>query len=200
MIFKRKNNNIKHSFILKKQGGNSHKDPLQHSVPSDEELYPHTLEMVDYLNQKPRSYIIDLHLISDQNNLESKSLFVQKKPKANKFLPAFYISFCLNGKIEDYALNIRLFGPNKEVILLSAPITMLSELTPSYHDNQNNFISFQFTPKEEIKATPGVWVCLAQLQKITDWKNENTYAANVIAEKEFEFPIIKRNGIKSRIN
>ena len=156
--------------------------------------------MVDYLNQKPRSYIIDLHLISDQNNLESKSLFVQKKPKANKFLPAFYISFCLNGKIEDYALNIRLFGPNKEVILLSAPITMLSELTPSYHDNQNNFISFQFTPKEEIKATPGVWVCLAQLQKITDWKNENTYAANVIAEKEFEFPIIKRNGIKSRIN
>lgn len=191
MLFKRKRQQHKTQLYPKKQGRNSHKDPLQHLDPSDEELYPHTLEMVDYLNQKPRSYIIDLHLISDRNNPEPKSLFVHGNLKTSKFLPAFYISFCLNGKIEDYALNIRLFGPNKEVILLSAPITMLSELTPSYHGNQNNFISFQFTPKEEIKATPGVWVCLAQLQKIVKWDDAQNYEAKMIAEKEFNFPIIE---------
>lgn len=192
MLFKRKRHQHKTQLYPKKQGRNSHKDPLQHLDPSDEELYPKTLEMVDYLNQKPRSYIIGLHLINDQN--ESKSFFVQKKPKADTFLPAFYISFCLNGKIEDYALNIRLFGPNKEVILLSAPIAMLPELIPSYHgyhDNQNNFISFQFTLKEEIKAIPGIWVCLAQLQKIVKWDDAQNYEAKMIAEKEFEFPIIK---------
>ena len=185
MLFKRERHQHK------TQGRNSHKDPLQHLDPSDEELYPKTLKMVNYLNQKPRSYIIDLHLISDLNNPEAKSLFVHGNLKTGKFLPAFYISFCLNGKIEDYALSIRLFRPNKKVILLlNAPIAMLPELTPSYHDNQNNFISFQFTPKEEIKATPGAWVCLAQLQKIIKWDNQS-YEAKIIAEKEFEFPIIK---------
>ena len=192
MLFKRKRHQHKTQLYPKKQGRNSHKDPLQHLNLSDEELYPHTLEMVDYLNQKPRSYIIDLHLISDRNNPEPKSLFVHGNLKTSKFLPAFYISFCLNGKIEDYALNIRLFGPNKEeVILLSAPIAMFPELTPSYHDNQNNFISFRFTLKEKIKAIPGIWVCLAQLQKIVKWDDAQNYEAKMIAEKEFEFPIIK---------
>lgn len=194
MLFKRKRHQHKTQLYPKKQGRNSHKAPLQHLNPSDEELYPKTLAMVDYLNQKPRSYIIDLHLISDRNNPEPKSLFVHGNLKTSKFLPAFYISFCLNGKIEDYALNIRLFGPNKKVILLSAPIAMLPELTPSYHDNQNNqnnFISFQFTLKEEIKATPGVWVCLAQLQKIVKWDDAQNYEAKMIAEKEFNFPIIE---------
>lgn len=194
MFFKKERQQHKTQLYPKKQGKNNHKDPLHHLDPNVDELYPHTLKMVDYLNQKSRSYIIDLHLISDPNNPEPKSLFVQKKPKADTFLPAFYISFCLNGKIEDYALNIRLFGPNKEVILLSAPIAMLPELIPSYHgyhDNQNNFISFQFTLKEEIKATPGVWVCLAQLQKIIKRDNNQSYEAKIIAEKEFEFPIIK---------
>lgn len=192
MIFKRKKQQHKTQLYPQKQGGNSHKDPLQHSVPTDEELYPKTLRTVDYLNQKPRSYIIDLHLVSSLNGPEPKSLFVQKNLKADKFLPTFYISFCLSGKIEDYALGIRLFDPNKKAIFLDdTPFAMLPKFTPSYHDSQNNFVSFSFTPKEEIKVIPGVWVCLAQLQKITDWKNENTYAANVIAEKEFEFPIIK---------
>lgn len=191
MLFKRKRQQHKTQLYPKKQGRNSHKDPLQHLDSSDEELYPHTLEMVDYLNQKPRSYIIDLHLFNDLNDPEPKSLFVYGNLKAGKFLPAFYISFCLNGKIEDYALNIRLFGPNKKIILLSAPIAMLPELTPIYHDNQNNFISFQFTLKEEIKAIPGIWVCLVQLQKIIKWNNNQNYEAKIIAEKEFEFPIIK---------
>lgn len=191
MFFKKERQQHKTQLYPKKQGRNSHKDPLQHLDPSDVELYPKTLEMVDYLNQKPRSYIIDLHLISDPNNPELKNLFVHGNLKTGKFLPAFYTSFCLNGKIEDYALKIRLFRPNKKLILLNAPIAMLPELTPSYHDNQNNFISFQFTPKEEIKATPGVWVCLAQLQKIIKWNNNQNYEAKMIAEKEFEFPIIK---------
>lgn len=191
MLFKRKRQQHKTQLYPKKQGRNSHKDSLQHLDPSDEELYPHTLEMIDYLNQKPRSYIIDLHLFSDLNNPEPKSLFVHGNLKTGKFLPAFYISFCLNEKIEDYALDIRLFGPNKKIILLNAPIAMLPELTPSYHDNQNNFISFQFTPKEEIEATPGAWVFLAQLQKIIKRNNNQSYEAKIIAEKEFEFPIIK---------
>lgn len=195
MFFKKERQQHKTQLYPKKQGKNNHKDPLHHLDPNVDELYPHTLKMVDYLNQKPRSYIIDLHLISDRNNPEPKSLFVHGNLKTSKFLPAFYISFCLNGKIEDYALNIRLFGPNKkEVILLSAPIAMFPELIPSYHgyhDNQNNFISFQFTLKEEIKAIPGIWVCLAQLQKIVKWNNNQNYEAKMIAEKEFEFPIIK---------
>lgn len=192
MFFKRERHQPKTQLYPKKQGGNNHKDPLQHSVPTDEELYPKTLRTVDYLNQKPRSYIIDLHLVSNLSSPEPKSLFVQKNLKANKFLPTFYISFCLTGKIEDYALGIRLFSPNKENVFLDdTPFATLSKLTPSYHDSQNNFVSFSFTPKEEIKVIPGAWVCLAQLQKIIDWKNENTYTANVVAEKEFEFPIIK---------
>lgn len=68
---------------------------------------------------------------------------------------------------------------------------MFPELTPSYHDNQNNFISFRFTLKEKIKAIPGIWVCLAQLQKIVKWDDAQNYEAKMIAEKEFEFPIIK---------
>lgn len=191
MFFKKERQQHKTQLYPKKQGKNNHKDPLHHLDPNVDELYPHTLKMVDYLNQKSRSYIIDLHLISDPNNPEPKNLFVHGNLKTGKFLPAFYISFCLNGKIKDYALNIILFRPNKKIILLNAPIAMLPKLTPSYHDNQNNFISFQFTPKEEIKATPGVWACLAQLQKIIKRDNNQSYEAKIIAEKEFEFPIIK---------
>ena len=192
MLFKRERHQHKTQLYPKKQGRNSHKDPLQHLDPSDEELYPKTLKMVDYLNQKPRSYIIDLHLISDLNNFEPKSLFVQKNPKANKFLPIFYISFCLSGKIEDYALGIRLFGPNKKITFsCDRPISMIQGLTPNFRDNQNNFISFSFSPKEKIKVIPGAWVCLVQLQKIIKWNNNQNYEAKIIAEKEFEFPIIK---------
>lgn len=191
MFFKRKQQH-RTQLYPKKQGGDSHKDPLQHSVSGDEELYPKTLKMVNYLNQKPRSYIIDLHLISDLNNPEAKSLFVQKNPKANKFLPTFYISFCLSGKIEDYALGIRLFGPNKKITFSSdGPISMIQGLTPNFRDNQNNFISLSFSPKEKIKVIPGAWVCLAQLQKIIKQDNNQSYKAKIIAEKEFEFPIIK---------
>lgn len=190
MFFKRKQQH-RTQLYPKKQGRNNHKDPLQPSVSNDETLYPKTLRTVDYLNQKPRSYIIDLHLVSNLNSPEPKSLFVQKNLKVDKFLPTFYISFCLSGKIEDYALGIRLFGPNKENVFLDdTPFAMLPKLTPSYHDSQNDFISFSFTPKEEIKITPGVWVCLVQLQKIKEWKDKNTYSASVVAEKEFEFPII----------
>lgn len=190
MFFKKKKQH-KTQLYPKEQGGNSHKAPLQHSVPTDKELYPKTLEMVNYLNQKPRSYIIDLHLISGPNNLESKSFLVQKT-KADTFLPAFNLSFCLNGEFKDYAFSIRLFGPNKKIMFSSnAPISSIQELTPKFYNNQYSVFDFSFTSKEKIKAIPGAWICLAQLQKIKNWKNENTYVTNVVAEKEFEFPIIK---------
>ena len=34
-------------------------------------------------------------------------------------------------------------------------------------------------------------MCLVQLQKIIKWNNNQNYEAKIIAEKEFEFPIIK---------
>lgn len=190
MLFKRKRQQHKTQLYPKKQDRNSHKDPLQHLDPSDEELYPHTLEMVDYLNQKSRSYIIDLHLINDQNESESKSFF-QKKPKADTFLPTFNLSFCLSGIIKDYALSIKLFGPNKKIMLsVNAPILLLQEL-PVFCNKQYSFFDFSFTPKEKIKAIPGIWVCLAQLQKIVKWDDAQNYEAKMIAEKEFNFPIIE---------
>lgn len=193
MLFKREKHQHKTQLYPKKQGRNNHKDPLQHLDPSDEELYSHTLKMVDYLNQKSRSYIIGLHLINDQNESESKSFF-QKKPKADTFLPTFNLSFCLSGKIKDYAFSIRLFGPNKKIMHSSnIPISAIQELTPNFYSNQysNSIFDFSFTPKEKIKAIPGVWVCLAQLHKIVKWNNAQNYEAKIIAEKEFNFPIIE---------
>lgn len=194
MFFKRERHQPKKQLYLKKQGRNSHKAPFQHLDPNNEELYPKTLEMVDYLNQEPRSYIIGLHLINGQNGSESKSFLVQKNSKENTFLPTFNLSFCLNGKIKDYAFSIRLFGPNKKIMYsFNAPISAVQELTPNFYSNQysNSIFDFSFTPKEKIKAIPGVWVCLAQLHKIVKWNNAQNYEAKIIAEKEFEFPIIE---------
>lgn len=174
----------------KKQGGNSHKDPLQHFNSDNEDRYPKTLRMVEYLNKEPRSYVINFHLIKE--NATPCDMVTWKNPKAQKFLPKFYISFCLNGKIEDYALSIRMFGPKKEIMFSSdGPISMIQGVTPTFRDKQNNFYSFSFSPKEKIKVVPGAWVCLAQLQKIVKWDNDQIYEAEIIAEKEFEFPIIK---------
>lgn len=174
----------------KKQGGNSHKDPLQHFNSDNEDRYPKTLRMVEYLNKEPRSYVINFHLIKE--NATPCDMVTWKNPKAQKFLPKFYISFCLNGKIEDYALSIRMFGPKKEIMFSSdGPISMIQGVTPTFRDKQNKFYSFSFSPKEEIKVVPGAWVCLAQLQKIVKWDNDQIYEAEIIAENEFEFPIIK---------
>lgn len=197
MLFKRKRKQHKTQLYPKKQGKNSHKAPLQPLAPNNEELYPKTLEMVDYLNQKPRPYIINLHLVNAQNGSEPISFLVQKT-KADTFLPAFNLSFCLNGEFKNYAFSIRLFGPNKKIMFSSnAPIssvqelTSKQELTPKFYNNQYSVFDFSFTSKEKIEAIPGMWVCLAQLQKIVKWNNNHNYEAEIIAEKEFEFPIIE---------
>lgn len=49
VFFKRKQQHKTRSYPIK-QDGDSYKDPLQHLDPNNEELYPKTLEMVDYLN------------------------------------------------------------------------------------------------------------------------------------------------------